>query len=80
MPRILHPFPDIAVHFIQAPRVGGQALDWDGLLPVQALLASGIGVLAVIVDLLRGDVAAEAEWRGGSGTTGVFPLRLGWQA
>jgi hypothetical protein len=31
---ILRPFPDVAVHLIEAPLVGLEAVDWDRLPPV----------------------------------------------
>jgi hypothetical protein len=46
------PLPDVAVHFVKPPGVGRQGADRHRLLPIQAFFATGVGIVAVVVDLL----------------------------
>ena len=77
---ILTPFPYIAVHLVQAPRIGGEAFNFDSLPAVLPFLGIVVGVLTTVVHLIGGDVLPEGKRGGCPGTAGVFPLGLAGQA
>jgi len=65
--------PDITVHFIQSPGIGGRLFTGYGFLrysPCSPPRREGF----LDNDLLRVNVGAETERRLGAGTTSVFPF------
>ena len=77
---VLAPLPDVAVHVMKPPGVGGKAADRRGLLPMTPFLAVAIDEIAVVIRLVRGNGFAKMEGRCRPGTTGKFPFRFGGQA
>ena len=70
---ILHPFPDVAVHVVEAERIGGERADRRRLLVVPLAAA------AVAVGVALADLVAPGIGRLGAGARGIFPFRLGQQ-
>src|SRR5262245_40466829 len=68
------------MHVVQPPGVRREGADRRGLLPVNALLALAIGIVAAVVHLIRADRLAEVERRRRPCPARVFPLGLRGQA
>ena len=73
---VLHPFGDVAVHVVQAPRI--RLLLADRVVLVFAFDGTVAQMPGIVVDL--GRIIAERKGGLGSGAAGVFPLRLRRQA
>src|SRR6202030_3658545 len=56
------PLPDVAVHVVQAPGVGGEAGHRRRLLAVRPLLAIVIDIIAIVISLIGGD--RPPKWNG----------------
>jgi hypothetical protein len=52
IPAILGPFPDIAVHIVESPRIGAEAIDGNGRLAPFALCPAAMGDVAIVVGLV----------------------------
>ncbi len=74
MPFIQAPFPHIAVHVIQAPGIGRETGYVCGLLPIIALGAISINVIAVVVGQIWRQRGPEIKRRGSASPAGVLPL------
>src|SRR5436305_13343333 len=77
---ILAPFPDVAVHVVEAPRVRAKRAGGDGAAAVLARRLSGQRVAAVVVRVGGGEGAAERIRRRRAGPARVLPLGLGGEA
>src|SRR5262245_44667394 len=73
------PLPDVAVHVMKPPDVGGVGADRGGVADGGPELDRAVRVAAVEVGLVRRQRRAEGEGRGGAGAAGVLPLGLGRQ-
>src|SRR5438105_3512472 len=74
------PFPDVAVHVIEAERIGRVGADLGGALQVGSALRHAVGIVAVKIRFSRGNGHAARERHGQSRAAGVFPLGFGGQA
>src|SRR6266849_7048785 len=70
------PLVDVAVHVVQAPRVGRVAADLRGAIERRAWFGTIIR-LALEVSLFTAERIAKRSGRRGSGPAGIFPLRFG---
>src|SRR5262249_33661991 len=70
---ILDPFPEVAVHVVEAERVGEERADWRRL-PAIPLTAAAVAVGVPVPDLVAPGIG-----RAGTGARGVFPFGLGEQ-
>src|SRR5262245_11046857 len=68
VPTILGPIPGIAMHVIEAPRIGSEAVYGHCRPAALAGDAARIGDAAIVVGLVRRDRAAPPERRGRSGS------------
>src|SRR5690349_12005468 len=53
MEPVVAPLPDVAVHVVQAERIGWERADRRGLAARHALAALAVGLAAVVVGLVR---------------------------
>ena len=72
------PFEGVAVHVVEAPRIGRVTTDRRGAIQRRPRLAAVVR-LALEVGLLAAERVAKRRRRGRSGAARVFPLRLGRQ-
>jgi len=79
VPSVLAPFPDIAVHVVEAEGIGREGAYRGGFLAVFARRRAVVAVVAVEVGLVRADACSEVEGGAGAGTAGVFPFRFAGQ-
>src|SRR5262249_29433509 len=77
---VLAPLPDVAMHVMQPPSIGGETAHRHGLLSICSPLSGTIDEVAVVVGLLGGNRFAKVKRCLCPGTTGIFPFRLRWQA
>src|SRR5262245_16867642 len=75
-PAVFGPFPDVTMYLIEAPRVGLEAVDGHRALPILALGARSVRVVAVVVGLLRRDRRPPPEWCRRTSSRHVLPLGL----
>src|SRR5262249_31671026 len=73
---ILCPFPNIAMNLIKTPRIGLEAINRHGLLPVFPFLAAALVRLraTVVIGLLRRDRGTPPKWRCGSRPCHILTL------
>ena len=74
MPMISTPFPYIAVHIMQSPRICGEAGYICRLLAKDPLLAITKHFSAIIIGQGRADRGTTMKRRGGARPAGVLPL------
>ena len=68
------------MHVEKTPRVGRKRRHFGGSLPVDPLRVVTVGVPAVEVGLVCGQVLTRVKGRDATRSTGVFPFALGGQA
>src|SRR5579864_9403404 len=73
------PFPHIAMHVVQTPRIAWVAPHGRGALEVRPLRGSIVGIVSVEVRVAAPEPITKGRGRCGAGPAGVFPSRLGWQ-
>jgi len=80
VPAVLHPFPYVTVHVIQAKGVDGKTGYRQGLIAIFALRTALRWEVTVVVGLAGREAVAGAEPGGGAGSCGVFSFGLAGQA
>ena len=70
------PFPNVAVHIVESPRIRTVALHWSRPSKAPSRLKSSIGVITVAVRLVAVQGAPKRKRRRRAGSTRIFPLRL----
>src|SRR5262249_52241797 len=71
--------PDVAMHDVETPGIGGEAIDRYRLNPVFAFGATAVGVVSVVVGLAGRDRRAPPERRRCPRPRRILPFRLGEQ-
>ena len=74
VPGIRAPFPDIAVHVVQAKLIGRVSANRHGLLMIGAPMTVAICLVTIVVCLLRRNRLAEMEGCHCPGPAGIFPF------
>src|SRR5262249_19175918 len=73
------PLDDVALHVVEAPRVGRVAADLGVPLQGRTFLGAVIRLVALEIRLFTADFVAGVGGRRGACPAGVLPLRLGGQ-
>src|SRR5262249_44487009 len=73
------PFPDVAVHVVEAKGIGRIAADRRRALNVRPLSIDAIGNRAIEIGLVGRGARAPPERRAAAGAAGMLPFRLGRQ-
>ena len=76
MPVIFAPFPYVAMHIMQSPRIAREAGYIRSLLPVFSFFAIPVQFTPIVICQLRADRGAEMKRLSGARAAGVFPLGL----
>ena len=74
MPIIGAPFPDIAMHVMEAESIGWKTAHRGGLIAILTFGGGSIGFHAMKVSMVRGEGFATVERGGGVGSASIFPF------
>src|SRR5712675_267634 len=80
VPTIRRPFPHVAVHLVEAPRVGMEKVDRHGFFPILFFRSAAIPVIAIVIRLPRRDRMPPPERCVRAGPRHIFSFRLAQQA
>ena len=74
---ILAPFPDIPMHVVKAPGVGGVTAYRAGFSQVRPFFCGAVGEVAIAVRLCTVKLLPKMIRRAGASPTAIFPFGFG---